>query len=337
MLSAGDGWGGRRKTGALADVGRIASQRDKIRESDEFAQRDSSQNDQQLSATAEPVTAESGEVTEDNVESASLDNWEDDSEIADVEAGVAVGVDAKVINSNGSSESPPSVLENSLTGLEIDGTNGTNGHTSNATPPPPDPATVKWSYYDDSKNLQGTSLSQYRSLRVSNAEYRSLHPRSTQIVELIWLATSQSDLAPHSIRHRCLPAIRMASYGRKTRNQGRGNVPYLACTHCLGGGPSPPGGTAKGRAQTSLDTFGTCKLRRTVGHRFTCEKCLCCYYLRQCTKVEQYRLALWLQKQASCERRRPKLNFQPFVSRTYAIPTWDHGRVLHQQSGEYEC
>ena len=156
MLSAGDGWGGRRKTGALADVGRIASQRDKIRESDEFAQRDSSQNDQQLSATAEPVTAESGEVTEDNVESASLDNWEDDSEIADVGAGVAVGGDVKVINGNSSSESPPSVLANSLTGLEIDSTNGVNGHTSKATPPPPDPATVKWSYYDDNKNLQGT-------------------------------------------------------------------------------------------------------------------------------------------------------------------------------------
>lgn len=153
MLSAGDGWGGRRKTGALADVGRIASQRDKIRESDEFAQRDSSQSNQQLDATAEPVTAEPGEVTEDNVESASLDNWEDDSEIADVEAGVAAGVDAKVINGNSSSESPPSVLANSL---EIDSTNGVNGHTSKATPPPPDPATVKWSYYDDSKNLQGT-------------------------------------------------------------------------------------------------------------------------------------------------------------------------------------
>jgi hypothetical protein len=150
VLSAGDGWGGRRKTGALADVGRIASQRDKIRESDEFVQHDSSQSNQQLSATTESVTPEPEEVTEDNVESASLDNWEDDSEIADV------GADVKVINGNGSNGSSPSVLAKSPVGLETDSTNGVNGHTSKATPPPPDPAAVKWSYYDDNKNLQGT-------------------------------------------------------------------------------------------------------------------------------------------------------------------------------------
>jgi hypothetical protein len=125
VLSAGDGWGGRRKTGALADVGRIASQRDKIRESDEFVQHDSPQSNQQLSATTEPVTPEPEEVTEDNVESASLDNWEDDSEIADV------GADVKVINGNGSGGSPSSVLAKSPAGLETDSTNGVNGHTSN--------------------------------------------------------------------------------------------------------------------------------------------------------------------------------------------------------------
>ena len=149
MLSAGDGWGGRRKTGALSDVGRIASQRDKIREGDEFAQHDSPQSNQQLGGTIEHVTSEPEEVKEDNVESASLDNWEDDSEIADV------GADEKVTNGNGGS--PSSVLAKSPAGLEIDSTIGVNGHTSKqATPPPPDPATVKWSYYDDNKSLQGT-------------------------------------------------------------------------------------------------------------------------------------------------------------------------------------
>lgn len=153
VLSAGDGWGGRRKTGALADVGRTTSQRDKIQESDEFAQRDNPQSNQQPDGTIEPVTAEPEEIKEDKVESASLDNWEDDSEIADVGAGVAVGADERVVNGSGSGGSPSSTLARSPPGLD---THNVNGHTSKqATPPPLDPVTVKWSYYDDNKNLQG--------------------------------------------------------------------------------------------------------------------------------------------------------------------------------------
>ena len=188
VLSAVDGWGGRRKTGALADVGRTASQRDKIQESDEFTQRDNPQSNQQPGGTIEPVTTESEEIVEDKVESASLDNWEDDSEIADVGASVAVSVDQKVVNGNGSGGSPS--LVQSPPGLDINNVNGVNGHVSKqATLPAPDPATVKWSYYDDSKNLQGKFRSRCRSLRRSNAEFRSLHPRSAQTVVLVWLAT----------------------------------------------------------------------------------------------------------------------------------------------------
>jgi len=153
VLSAGDGWGGRRKTGALADVGRTASQRDKIQEIDEFAQRDNPQSSQQPDGTNGLVTAEPGEAKDDKVESASLDNWEDDSEIADVGAGVALSADEK---GNGSGGSPSSGLAKSPPGLDINSTNGINGHASKqATPPPPDPATVKWNYYDDNKNVQG--------------------------------------------------------------------------------------------------------------------------------------------------------------------------------------
>jgi hypothetical protein len=158
VLSAGDGWGGRRKTGALADVGRTTSQRDKIRESDEFAEGDNQQTDQRSGGATEPVTVESGEVKEDKVESASLDNWEDDSEIADVGAGLAVGADEKAANGNSSSSgrSASSVLAKSPPKLDVNGTNGIPAHPSKqATPPPPDPATVKWNYYDDNRNTQG--------------------------------------------------------------------------------------------------------------------------------------------------------------------------------------
>jgi hypothetical protein len=169
VLSAGDGWGGRRKTGALADVGRATSQRDRIQESDEFTQRDNNQQQ------GEPVTAEPGEVKEDKVEGASLDNWEDDSEIADVGAGVPVGAGEKDVkhSGSGSGRSASSVVAKSPPSLDI---NDANGHASEqATPPSPDPAIVKWCYYDDNKSLQGNFQSQFSSLRRSNAEPRSFH------------------------------------------------------------------------------------------------------------------------------------------------------------------
>ena len=153
VLSSGDVWGGRRKTGALADVGRTTNQRDKIQESDECVQRDNPQCNQQPDGTIDSVTAEPEEIREDKIESASLDNWEDDSEIADVGAGVVIGADEKVINGSGSGGSPSSVLVKSPPGLHH---SSVDGHTSKQTTPPPlDPVTVKWSYYDDNKNLQG--------------------------------------------------------------------------------------------------------------------------------------------------------------------------------------
>jgi hypothetical protein len=185
VLSAGEGWGGRRRGPAGALVGAAARQGSFLRDIQEKAgdrehdasgdHRTENEGGQDLSTSGDEKangTLANGRGEAENItgkaisEEPAFENWEDDPEIANIDAyGIA----------------PPT------NGLEGD------AHPINGDAPqksPPKPAEVKWQYVDDQQVTQGALYLSLMWLGVTNAFRRTLHPGRFNRLGTERLATS---------------------------------------------------------------------------------------------------------------------------------------------------